>query len=519
MKKILVVVEASGKIDHLQQMLKAIGRPARVMATLGHVGTNPASLRPIALDSDLRETHYQINPDKRNLVDAIRQAAYASDKVYLAMDDDQEGDVIAYDLAGELSDFSEKLERVRLRAITESELERAFANATAQDFKAPAHSGTCRRIVDRAVGATFSVFDEKAPISTGRVQSSLLAQLAESRPVIGNFVLEARIASGDKLQASVPVYSLRAIESLEAIQKALDQGKGAVLSASDVDIDIGKPWGYEEVVLESSIRLKIGIEEAAKGFQDAYERGKVSYPRTRANGFTEEAIETARRLAKHNRAAFNSDILPRRGGLGGTLPHETPRALDDELQLGRSLAVLDTPDAIAVLVARNMIECGQRSKGRRVDVEVDGLRLSFQSLPAPQMRSWKVPEKPLGLAQYTAEQALLRFLTEKELGRPSTVVAHVKKFLRRDLVQGSGPEPFKLTGKGMRWLAHAQDAGLGADTSRRMELRFAEPMDDPSRMARAILQEHGLLGRVQEAIGVAGALEKGEERQEFAHGL
>jgi len=507
-KNVLVVVEASGKVDHLRQVLKGLGIYGTVMATLGHVGTNPASLVPIELDSDLRETAYRLNPERQSLVNSIHQAAFRADRIFLAMDDDQEGDVIAYDLAQELSDFSDKLERVRLRAISESELRRAFDAAAPIDFKVPAHNGTCRRIVDRAIGATFSVFDNKAPISTGRVQSSLLAQLSAVRPSIGVFTLEAKLASGDLLQASIPISSLAEIKRLESIQAVLDAGGGRIVACSETEVTVSTPWGFEDVVFESSIRLKIGIEEAAKGFQEVYERGKVSYPRAKANGFTDEAIDTARGLAKHNRASFDGALLPGRQGLGGTMPHESPRALDDEMQLGRALTVLDTPDAIAVLISRNMIECGQLIKVRRVDIDIEGRVFAFSTCPTAPMRPWKVPAKQPGVIRFSLEQALLRYMAEHDLGRSSTIVPHVKKFLRRDLVTGQGDNPFELTRKGRRWLEHATSVGLGADTSRRMEARFAEAMDDPSRMARDILREHGLLGRVQDAIGTSKNADK-----------
>lgn len=503
LKKPLVIVEASGKVDHLQQMLRAIGLPAKVMATLGHIGCNPKELRPISLDADLRETAYRLNPDKERLLDNIRQAAFQADKVYLATDDDQEGDVIAFDLAHALSGFEDKLQRVRLRAISEVELQRAFAAAQPLDPQAAYH-GICRRIVDRAIGATFSRFDEKAPIFTGRVQSSLLAQLDKAKPVIGTYVLEANIASGAKLRAVVPLYSMHDAKRLADIQRALDAGEGKVISVREADVALSTPWGYEQVVFESSMRLRIGIEEAAQAFQDAYERGKVSYPRTRANGSTAEGVDTINSLARHNRSVFDGSVLAlREETVAGAFPHETPRPLDDEMQLGRSLAILDSPDAVAVLIARNMIECAQMVKVRQFQIAVADRQLSFETVPTPPMRSWKGggKEKEPGAHPWTLEQSLLSFMAEYDLGRPSTVVPHVKKFLRRGLIVGVGEEPFRLSTKGEQWLQHALQVGFSPDTSRRMEERFASPVSDPSRVAREVLETHGFFDRVRDAIG------------------
>lgn len=134
----LVIVEAAGKVDTLRASLKSIGFSADVIATVGHVADNPRSLNPICLDTDLRETAYAFREDRLALLGKIQRAAFNADRIYIATDDDHEGDVIAQDMARYLSDYSDRLYRVRLRAITESELKESFGGSLSRDFDTPA---------------------------------------------------------------------------------------------------------------------------------------------------------------------------------------------------------------------------------------------------------------------------------------------------------------------------------------------------------------------------------------------
>lgn len=503
MSKALVIVEASGKTASLQKALKTIGIDATVMATIGHVFDNPKSLVPIGLDRELRETAYAPKSEREALIEKIRQAAFVANRIYLAMDDDQEGDVIAWDVAKLLPECQDKLYRARLRALSEDELRRAFLGELSQEFREPANNGTCRRIVDRAIGAAFSELSTP-PIYTGRVQSSLLALLAERKPEIGQFALHARVSTGEVFVAEAPVHDLGDLNKLLLFQQAIAAGRGEIVAVEEIERPSSQPWGYEEVIGEASDRLRIDVKTASQGFQEAYERGRVSYPRARKNGFSVDAVEVAAALARENRCAFDAGRMPlRRSDQNGTMPHESPRPLDETMLLGRPLSVLDTPEAIAVLVARNMIECGQVVSEKRAIIKAEGMEAVFCYVAKPPLRNWREPAAERGLRPYTAERALLRFMASHELGRPSTIVGHVAKFLQRSLVTGAGDTPFALTKKGETWLAHARTCGFEWNTSNRMEEAFDAIVGNgaPSDFARAILSEHHMLDRVQDVVG------------------
>lgn len=510
--KTLVLVEASGKIDLLGKRLRELGIVAEVLATVGHIADNPKSLRPIALDGALRETAYGLRDDRLALLQKIRDAAARADRIYLAMDDDQEGDVIAHDLSVALASERPKMSRVRLRALGEQELKEAFDNAAPGDLVAAGHHGKCRRIVDRAIGSALSVLTEGAVIPVGRVQSSLLDAIERQPPQVGTMRMSMRASDGRVFVAEAGVRSRADLEALEAVAQAVAAGGGKLLGQQDERVSLGAPWPYEEAVAQIALRLRLDIEAADAALQAAYEKGLVGYPRARAQAFTPEAVELGAFLAQQNRCAFNPDVVPvrARGGERG-LPHESPRPLEGDILLGRPLNLMDAAEAVQVVLARNLIECGQQVSRSRLRVEVEGRELDFCYTARPPMRSWKDRPPQDGYRATPQDVALLRYTREVGLGRPSTAVSHVRKILERNVLD-CAPHGMVLSDKGRLWLQHARDAGLRADTSARMEARFDAPIDDPHATARELLREHGLLARVEQAI----ARQPVPKRQEHA---
>ncbi|MEX3555104.1 MAG: DNA topoisomerase [Burkholderia gladioli] len=495
----LVIVEAAGKVDTLRASLKSIGFSADVIATVGHVADNPRSLNPICLDADLHETAYAFREDRLALLAKIQRAAFNADRIYIATDDDHEGDVIAQDVARYLADYGDRLYRVRLRAITASELKESFGGSLSRDFDTPAWHGICRRIVDRAIGAAFTQVAGAATIPVGRVQSSLLANIQSEPPVIGQYDVPLKLSDGGVYWASIPIKTDTDLERAMELERLAAAAKVHLLDAAEADVAAAHPWGYEDVVAEASVRLRISIEDAAAVFQEAYERGLVSYPRVRAGAFTQDAVEVAASIAAHNGCAFDAARLPLRDAGGeGRRAHECPRPLQDDLLLGRPMSVLDNSEALAVLVARNVIECGQSVKRRRVRARVDGDVLTFECDLARPRRPWKLAERKAGFNHVTRPVALLRYMVGAELGKPSTVVSHASKFLQRGLLEEGGIG-FRLNERGNRWLAYATSCGFRADTSARMERAIEQPMSDPHVRVREVLRQHGLLDQIKRA--------------------
>jgi DNA topoisomerase I len=518
MKK-LVIVEASGKVDSLKRELKTIGLFADVVATVGHIAENPRSLVPIALDEDLHELSYGFREDRGALIEKIRRAAVDADRIFIATDDDEQGDVIAWDVARLLSeqaqDMSDRLFRVRLRAITGPELQSAFTGHLSQQFEPYARNGICLRVLDRAIGGAFTQVSGRDVVPVGRVQSALLAAIAEEPPVAGLYTLTAKAGDGAVFRGEVPIHSAKELAACERAAAALEAGQGRILDHVELEASVSAPWGYEQVVAEVSERLKVPVDQAADLFQEAYEKGRVSYPRVRSGAYTREAVEVAAALARHNRCSFDGSRLRTREGdkergtgsgdqaAAANLPaHEAPRVYDEEMVLGRPLNVLAPVDAVAVLVARNMIESAQVRRVRRITVEAEGLTLTLDYMQDASRRNWKRAEPEPGYRPWPRELALLHYMSERELGRPSTVVGHAVRTVQRGLVEDTGVA-VSLSARGERWLERARQVGVTAGTAKEMERALERPMRDPYARAAEILSEHGMLDSVRKFIRAA----------------
>ncbi|WP_432262893.1 toprim domain-containing protein [Cupriavidus sp. TMH.W2] len=499
--KTLVLVEASGKTDLLARRLRDLRYTVQVLATVGHLCDNPRSLRPIALDAQLRELAYGLREDRAALLEKIRGAAMAADQIFLAMDDDQEGDVIAHDVAGLLSGERGKMARVRLGSLDESDLRWAFERATPLDA-ADARPGMCRRIIDRAIGSAFSVIAEGATIPVGRVQSGILDAIHAQAPQVGVYRLALPVKDGRVFMAEVPVHGPEDVAACGRLATAIAQGSIELREQSEVELPVSTPWAYEEVVEQIALRLRIDIDPAAKALQDAYERGLVTYPRARAQAFAPEGAALGVVLAENNRCAYDAGRVPVRDRMTAVgKPHESPRPLDAEgdAAIGRSLSLMGPAEAVHVLLARNLIECGQRVRQQRARVAVDERELMFCYTARAPMRSWKDKPAKAGYEAWPTDVALLRHVRTAGLGRPSTIVGHVTTLMQRNLLALDGGR-IALNDKGHQWLAHARQAGLSAQVSVAIESRLAAPIEDVHASARAILSEHGLLGQVDTAI-------------------
>ncbi|ODP35075.1 toprim domain-containing protein [Pandoraea sp. ISTKB] len=492
----LVIVEATGKVRRMEALLREAGINADVIATAGHIADNPAKLSPIALTSDLRETDYRFRTDRRELLDKIRSSAARADRIFVATDDDQEGDVIAHDVARLLESRNDRLQRVRLRAITSQEIKQSFLEATRDGFAANACAGECRRIVDRAIGATFASVGAVHALPVGRVQSSALISIAESPPTVGSFGVELEGSDGGIYRCDLPVRSNEDFEFGGRLVDALAKGEVEFTGMQEVVVPVAQRWNYEDVVAEIALRMHLEIRQAADAFQTAYEEGYVSYPRVRSRSVSQDAVELAYRLAERNRCGFSPALLKARDDSGGEDgAHESPRPGLDDLLLGRPLSMMGRSEGVAVLIGRNLLESGQERTLRRVEVSALGRDVVLENEVSCARAPWRRSRSEPGYHPLPTDVALLAYLAEKGMGRPSTIVTHVDKLLSRGMIAREGYE-MGLTPKGLACADRAKQIGFTAETSRRMELGFAAGESLPHVRAKAILTDHGLIGPV-----------------------
>lgn len=447
----LIVIEAPGKRAGLSDVLWRAGmRNFEVMATAGHIAANPVKLKPLGITSSFREVAYAIREDRRETCARIREAAQnTSGSIYLATDDDQEGDVIARDVWQMViaPEDRARVLRVRLRALSPSEVQAAFDEASPFDPLSAA-KGDARRVLDRLVGALSS-----AEGAVGRVQGSLLLMVAQQHPVVGVATYTATAADGGThWVAQKPVHAGDPIPAPEL----LDVGLSA---DSRTEASFGtRPMNHGEILLSASLETGAEIKDVSKAMQTLYERGQMTYPRSSAQALSVESARRLRLIAEMNGAAFDADRFKavRDVGLKTEHGHEAPNPAAFDIPLNRNDAYLSLPEQVLVHVSRKLIDCGVRctlerpglSGLQRLPDELAGLQWHRRTEGG--LRLYPVADAVAGFQPWTQEQSLLHMMHKNEFGRPSTVVEHVQKFAARGLID----QDFELTAKGKDWCAN-----------------------------------------------------------------
>lgn len=478
----LVIIEAPGKRKHMANVLWQAGmRDVEVMATVGHIGTNPERFHPLGVDTDYNETAYRLKPDKEKLAMNIEQAAKAAKKIYIATDDDQEGDVIARDVLRFCIDEEDhhKVLRLRLKALVPSEVQVAVAEAAPFEPLAAAR-GDARRVMDRIIGA-MSTSDG----AVGRVQGSTLLCLQSQVPVQGvmTFTLKSNDDRGDWV-AKYPVY---------AGQDTLFDGEldyCASPGRSEMATMARRAMNHDDIVLQASLATGGSIGQVSRAMQSLYEKGKMTYPRSRDHSITADSFRRVAAIARANGAGFDMQRFRAIRELNGAHAHEAPNSMMLDVGVNKSLETLELEDQVLVLITRHLIDCGipcQYETPRLMDLtELPGnmAQLGWHRIIPTGDRLWESKPAEAGYTAWTAEQSLLHFMMKNELGRPSTIINHIDKFLGRDLID----EHFELTKKGAEWSANIGVIFNHQNISKMIENYIEENCKEPNRMVAEMIE-------------------------------
>jgi DNA topoisomerase-1 len=437
----LFIIEAPGKRRGLFDVLRRAGvRDIDIEATVGHIGGNPDGFKPLGVDSQYRETAYRIKPEKERIAVSIAAKAAEARRIYLATDDDQEGDVIARDVLHLCvpEEYRHKAVRLRLKALAQAEVQEALRTAQPFDTTLAAH-GDARRIIDRLIGSLSS--DAGA---VGRVQGSLLLALAEQRPVVG--VVTHTLAAQDGKTAFIakqPVFAGQPVP--DAIQ--LD---GGVVASSTKTTMAHSPMNHDQILLAASLRTGAGVADVDKAMQTLYERGRMTYPRAKDCAVSAESLRRLGMVARANGAMFRPDLFGAVRSMAGAHAHEAPNPLVLDVPVNRNFDLLSLEEQVLVTVAQNLIDCGIEGRMDRPNLAAlpqAAQGLDWHRTTPVATRLWAQEAATAGVQAWTREQSLLHFMIRNELGRPSTITSHIDKFLTRNLVT----QDFDLTRKGREW--------------------------------------------------------------------
>lgn len=442
----LVVIEAPGKCQSLGRLVASIGmRHAEVLATIGHLGANPARLTPTLIDENYHEVGYRLRLDREAVAETIRQSAITAEAIYLATDDDQEGDVIARDVARFCipDEHLHKVKRVRLKALTVDEVRYAFKQA-APLASLDAARGDARRVVDRLIGALSS-----SEGAVGRVQGSLLLHMATYRPVLGTVTRYAPADDGgEPWMAIAPLYTTDApsdIDLMMPVPLAVGQSMRSTMQS--------QAYNHDDILMAISLKTGEPLETISRTMQQLYERGDMTYPRASDRRVASDTIMRTMAISRTAGCAFRPNAVAAIRSLDGDYAHEAPNSLRLDVPVNREDEFLSLDERILVEITRQIIECGmpsliqQPTADSLLKLPPEAQQLTWVRQVPMGYHTWDSRRAPMGIKQWTPEQVLLNVAMNERLGRPSTIVQHVQKFISRELVDNS----YELTAKGQQW--------------------------------------------------------------------
>lgn len=301
MAKNLVIVESPAKAKTIEKFL---GKDFKVESSFGHIADLPSKELAVDVDKDFKPK-YVVPKDKKALVKNLKTLADKAETVWLASDEDREGEAIAWHLAEELKLEDSKTKRIVFHEITKNAILKAIENPRKID-KNLVNAQQARRVLDRLVGYELSPVlwkKVKGGLSAGRVQSVSVRLIVErEREIIGftpeaSFRIDAEFVTkeGKTFKAKLP----KNIETLEEANAFLEKNIGADFSVAELTKKPAKkhpaaPFTTSTLQQEASRKLYFPVAKTMTVAQRLYEAGLITYMRTDSVNLSEDARNAAK---------------------------------------------------------------------------------------------------------------------------------------------------------------------------------------------------------------------------------
>ncbi len=336
MGKNLVIVESPAKAKTIEGYL---GKDFEVKSSYGHVRDLPKDDKAIDIENNFKPT-YEISKDKKDVVKELKKLAKDAELVYLASDDDREGEAISWHLKEALDLNDAKTRRIVFREITKNAISNAIENPRGIDVNL-VDAQQARRILDRLVGFELSPIlwkKIKTGLSAGRVQSVAVRLVVEREREIEKFTAESSykisaefdLGDGKVLKAELPKKFKEEEEAVAFLEKC----KGADFEIANLEKKPAKkspapPFTTSTLQQEASRKLGFPVSMTMSVAQKLYESGKISYMRTDSLNLSEEAISAARQeVTKSYGDRFSKERRFKTKSQGAQEAHEAIRPTD-----------------------------------------------------------------------------------------------------------------------------------------------------------------------------------------------
>ncbi|PIB30723.1 DNA topoisomerase I [Maribacter sp. 4U21] len=340
MAKNLVIVESPAKAKTIEKFL---GKDFKVESSFGHIADLPSKELGVDVDNDF-EPKYIVDKDKKALVKKLKDLAKKAEVIWLASDEDREGEAISWHLAEELGLDKKKTKRIVFNSVTKAAIQKAIENPREINYNL-VNAQQARRVLDRLVGYQLSPVlwkKIKPGLSAGRVQSVAVRLIVERERSIEAFTPEAsfRIAAEFKTSSgsSFSAKLGKTFASKEEAQTFLEKNIGADFSVSKLDKKPAKkspsaPFTTSTLQQEASRKLYFSVGRTMQVAQRLYEAGLITYMRTDSVNLSKEAVNGAKDAIVKNYGEKYSKVRSFTGkSKGAQEAHEAVRPTNLENQ-------------------------------------------------------------------------------------------------------------------------------------------------------------------------------------------
>jgi DNA topoisomerase I len=320
--KSLMIVESPAKAKTIEKFLD---NEFIVKSCYGHIRDLPKKDTAIDVKNHFEPT-YEISPDKKEVVNELKKLSKSAKEVWLATDEDREGEAISWHLSQALGLDVNKAKRIVFHEITKPAIKEAVKNPRKIDLNL-VNAQQARRILDRLVGFELSPILWKkiarsTSLSAGRVQSVAVRLIVEREREINNFKVEsyfkvsAYFTGKDKngntlvFKADLPKNKTTLAEAEAFLRSCI----GADYIVKDIQVKPGKkspaaPFTTSTLQQEASRKLGFSVARTMLIAQRLYEAGKISYMRTDSTNLSESALEV---ISKEITANYGKRYLQNR---------------------------------------------------------------------------------------------------------------------------------------------------------------------------------------------------------------
>ncbi|WP_282162450.1 type I DNA topoisomerase [Ulvibacterium marinum] len=333
MAKNLVIVESPAKAKTIEKFL---GKDYKVESSFGHIADLPSKELGVDVDNNF-EPKYIVDKEKKALVKKLKDLAKKADTIWLASDEDREGEAISWHLTETLDLDKKKTKRIVFNSITKSAIQKAIENPRDINYNL-VNAQQARRVLDRLVGYQLSPVlwkKIKPGLSAGRVQSVAVRLIVERERDIEVFKPEASFkVSAEFKTADGGVFMAKLNKTFASKDEAeafLKKNLGAIFSVGNLDKKPAKkspsaPFTTSTLQQEASRKLYFSVGRTMQVAQRLYEAGLITYMRTDSVNLSGEAIAMAKEAIIENYGNEYSSVRNFKGkSKGAQEAHEAIR--------------------------------------------------------------------------------------------------------------------------------------------------------------------------------------------------